>query len=165
MPPYFLYTIEQTAFSGWVRDSPSIFGFWFIISCHAIGMALLVGASAVIDLRILGVARDLPLSMLKRLYPIIWAGFWIQVISGAVLLIGYPTKSLMTPAFYVKIAFIAAAMVVMVRVARKLPPQASPEAPGLAHLKPLAIWSAILWFGAIAAGRLIAYTAKFITYP
>jgi hypothetical protein len=164
VPPYFLYTIEQTAFSGWVRDSPSIFGFWFIISCHAIGMALLVGASAVIELRILGVARDLPLSMLKRLYPIIWAGFWIQVVSGAVLLIGYPTKSLMAPAFYVKIAFIAAAMVVMVRMDKRLP-SADAGTPLLHQLKPLAVWSAALWLGAISAGRLIAYTAKYITYP
>lgn len=155
MPPAFLYTLEQTAFSMWVRDSPSLFGFWFIISCHAVGMALLVGASAVIDLRILGVAKDLPLSMLKRLYPIIWAGFWIQVVSGGVLLIGYPTKSLMAPAFYVKMAFIAAAMVVMVKLGQRMFEQA----------RSLAIWSMVLWFGAITAGRLIAYTAKYVTYP
>ena len=164
MPPAFLYTLEQTAFSMWVRDSPSLFGFWFIISWHALGMALLVGASAVIDLRILGVAKQLPLALLKRLYPVIWAGFWVQVISGVVLLIGYPTKSLTTPAFYVKIAMIAAAMVVMVRLARKLPVSLDETAP-IAQTRSLAVWSMVLWFGAISAGRLIAYTAKYVTYP
>ena len=164
MPPYFLYTIEQTALSVWVRDSPSLFAFWFIIAFHAIGMGLLVGSSAVIDLRILGVARELPLAMLRRLYPVIWAGFWIQIVSGTLLLIGYPTKQLTTPAFYVKMVLIAAAMVVMVRLGKRLPASLA-EAPAFEHARPLAIWSAVLWFGAIAAGRLIAYIATYITYP
>ena len=154
MPPAFLYSIEQSAFSMWVRDSPSIFGFWFIISVHAVGMGLLVGASVIVALRMLGVAPDLPLPVLKRLYPALWVGFWFQVVSGVVLFIGYPTKSFMTPAFWVKLVCIAAAMVVMVRLDRK------------AFVgRPLAIWSLVLWFGAITSGRLIAYTARYITYP
>ena len=152
LPPVFLQTIEQSAVSTWIRDTPSLVGFWFIISLHAIGMGLLVGASIVIGLRLLGVANDLPISALKRLYPIVWTGFWLQLVSGTVLLIGYPTKSLTSPAFYVKLALIAAAMVVMVRLARQ---------PG----RQLAILSLVLWFGAITAGRLIAYTAAYTMYP
>lgn len=125
---------------------------------------MLVGASVVIDLRILGVARELPLSMLKRLYPMIWAGFWIQVVSGVLLLIGYPTKSLTTQVFYIKLALIAAAMVVMLRLEKKLPSGLS-EAPMFVGGTPLALWSLILWFGAITAGRLIAYMAKYLAYP
>jgi hypothetical protein len=159
-----LRTIEESALSTWVRDSPSVFGFWFILSWHALGMAVLVGASAVIALRILGVARDVPLSTLRRLYPLIWAGFWVQVASGVLLLFGYPTKSLTTPAFYIKLAFIAAAMVLMVRIKNLLPP-ASGDTAAVVHVRPLAVWSLMLWFGAITAGRFIAYTAKYITYP
>jgi hypothetical protein len=163
LPPAFLGTIEDTAFSTWIRDSPSIFGFWFILSFHALGMALLVGASVVIGLRLLGVGRDLPVSALKRLYPIVWTGFWIQLVSGILLLIGYPTKSLMTPVFYAKIGFIAVAMVVMVRLQKKIPAAVADE-PTMASLRSLASWSLALWFAAITAGRLIAYTAKQITY-
>src|SRR2546430_17446161 len=89
--PLIFKTIEESGLSTWIRDSPSVFGYWFILSLHAIGMGLLVGASVVIDLRILGVARDLPLAPFKGLYRIIWTGFWIQVASGALLLIAYPT--------------------------------------------------------------------------
>ena len=127
-------------------------------------MAVLVGTSTVIDLRLLGVAKDLPLSMLKRLYPIVWAGFWLQVVSGIVLLIAYPTKSVTSPAFYVKLAFIAAATVVMVRLKRRLPSDVG-EVPLFARRRALAIWSLVLWFGAISAGRLIAYTAVYPMYP
>jgi hypothetical protein len=52
--PEFFLTIEESALSLWVRDNP----FWAILTIHAIGMALLVGASMVIALRLLGVARD-----------------------------------------------------------------------------------------------------------
>jgi len=127
-------------------------------------MAVLVGTSTVIDLRLLGVAKDLPLSMLKRLYPIVWAGFWLQVVSGIMLLIAYPTKSVTSPAFYVKLAFIAAATVVMVRLKRRLPSDVG-EVPLFARRRALAIWSLVLWFGAISAGRLIAYTAVYPMYP
>src|SRR5215510_13775306 len=111
--PLIFKTIEESGLSTWIRDSPSIFAFWFILSLHAIGMGLLVGASAVIDLRILGVARDLPLAPLKGLYRIIWIGFWIQLASGTLLLIAYPTKALTNLDFYLKLTLIALGVVVM----------------------------------------------------
>ena len=164
LPPAFLQTIEQSAVSVWLRDSPSLFAFWFILSIHAIGMALLVGTSTVIDLRLLGVAKELPLSTLKRFYPTIWTGFWLQVVSGLVLLVAYPTKSLTSPAFYIKLALIAAAMGVMARLKRRLS-SGDAEAARFTGGRPLALWSLVLWFGAIAAGRLITYTAAYSIYP
>jgi len=41
---------------------------------HTFGLALLVGANAVVDLRLLGVARAIPLAPLKRLFRIMWIG-------------------------------------------------------------------------------------------
>jgi hypothetical protein len=160
MPPVFLQTIENSAFSTLLRDSQSVFGYWMIIAFHAIGMGLLVGTSVLVALRWLGVARDLPLAALRLLYPLIWIGFWVQIVTGVLLMIAYPTKMFMTPAFYVKMACIAAGMVVMVKMERRLPTSGNAEAP-----PSLAIWSLALWAGALAAGRLIAYTATFITYP
>jgi hypothetical protein len=150
--------------SGWIRDSPSLFAFWFIISLHAIGMALLAGTSAVIALRLLGVASELPVAMLRRLFPLVWSGFWLQLVSGVILLIAYPTKSFTSPAFYVKLALIAAAMMVMARIDKRLS-AAGGGAPAFVRGAPLAIWSLALWFGAITAGRLIAYTAAYSMYP
>jgi hypothetical protein len=39
------------------------------------------------------------------------------------------------------------------------------EADMMARGATLAKWSLILWFGAITAGRLLAYTYKYLTYP
>ncbi len=158
-------TIEESGLSTWIRDSPSIFAFWFILSFHAIGMALLVGSSVVIDLRILGVAGDLPLSPLKGLYRVLWIGFWIQIVSGSLLLIGYPTKALTNPDFYIKLTLIAVAVVVMRRINRRVFSDSSlSESAMMMKGRILAVWSLILWTGAVTAGRLLAYTYNFLKY-
>jgi hypothetical protein len=164
--PQFLQTIEATGISSWVRDSPSFFGFWFILSVHAIGMALLVGASVVIDLRILGVARDLPLAPLKKLFTVLWAGFWIQFLSGGLLLIAYPTKSLTNIDFYVKIVLIVLALVITQMLKNRVFNDSGlSEADMMAKGRALAVWSLIFWFGVVTTGRLLAYTYTHVTYP
>ena len=163
--PVIFQTIEESGLSSWIRDSPSIFAFWFILSLHAIGMGLLVGASTVIDLRILGVAPDLPLSPLKGLYRIIWIGFWIQVISGSLLLIAYPTKALTNLDFYLKLTLIGLAVAVMQMMKKRVFGDASlTEAAMMAKGRSLAIWSLVLWVGAVTAGRFLAYTYSYIKY-
>jgi hypothetical protein len=160
--PEFLRTIEETGLSGWVRDDP----FWAILSIHAVGMALLCGASAIIALRILGFAKDLPLSPVSRLYGFVWWGFWIQVVSGLLLLIGYPTKSLTNPDFYLKLVLIAAGMVVMVMLKKRVfsDPGMS-EKDMMLRGKALAVWAIVFWVGAVTSARLLAYTYTYISYP
>ena len=163
--PLIFKTIEESGLSTWIRDSPSIFGFWFILSLHAIGMALLVGASLVIDLRLLGVARDLPLAPLKGLYRIIWTGFWIQVASGVLLLIAYPTKALTNPDFYIKLTFIGLAMTVMQMLKRRVFSDSTlSESVMIMKGKALALWSLIFWVGVVTAGRFLAYTYNYLKY-
>lgn len=160
--PQFLQTIEESSLSMWVRDNP----FWAILSAHALGMALLVGASTVADLRILGFARDLPLAPLKRLYGAIWVGFWIQLLSGSLLLIGYPTKSFTNYDFYLKMGLIVVAMVVKRQLQQRVfTDPALDEKQMMARGKTLALVSLLLWFGVVTAGRMLAYTYTYISYP
>jgi hypothetical protein len=160
--PEFLKTIEETGLSAWVRDDP----FWAILSIHAVGMALLCGASTIISLRLLGVAKDLPLAPLRRLYGFIWWGFWIQVVSGLLLLIGYPTKSLTNYDFYLKLVLIAAGMVVMVMLRKRVfsDPGMS-EKDMMLRGKALAVWAILFWVGAVTSARMLAYTYTYISYP
>ena len=156
--------IEETGLSIWIRESDSVFSFWFILSVHAIGMGLLVGASVLIGLRILGLAPDLPLAPLERFYRFIWVGFWIQVVSGILLLIGYPTKSLTNPVFYVKLTLIGLAMASMQMLWNRVFADSSlSEAAMVAKGRVFAVSSLIFWVGAITAGRLLAYTYSVLT--
>lgn len=155
----FLAWVEASALSQWVVTSPSIFAFPGILVLHAIGMGFAVGISAAMDLRILGVARGVPLAEMRRLLPFLWVGFWLNAASGLLLLIGYPTKALTNPVFYLKLILIAVAMTLVVRISRQAsdhPNAAASEFP--APLRRLAVISLVCWAGAITAGRLLAYT-------
>jgi hypothetical protein len=154
----FLVWLESTPLSQWVVGSDSMFAFPGILALHAIGMGLAAGLAAVLDLRILGVARGVPLTEFRRFQPVLWGGFWLNAVSGVLLLVGYPTKALTNPVFYLKLLLIAVAMVLFVRIDRLIR-SADPAAPPAARrLRRLAITSLMCWAGAITAGRLLAYT-------
>ncbi len=162
----FLIWLESTPLHNWIVESPSLFAFPGILALHAIGMGFAAGLSAAIDLRILGVAPRVPLHEMRRLLPILWAGFWLNAASGVLLLIGYPTKALTNPVFFLKLTLIAIAMVLVKRTSRYLAAdQASIESAALssARLQRLAMVSLACWAGAVTAGRLLAYTYTRLT--
>ena len=163
--PLILKAVEESGFSTWIRESPSPFAYWFFLTVHAIGMGMAVGASVVIDFRILGIAKDMPLSPLKGLYRIIWTGFWMQVVSGILLLIAYPTKAIMNPDFYIKLTLIGLAVAVMRMMHRRVFSDASMnEAAMMSKGRTLAICSLVLWMGVVTSGRMLAYTYSVINY-
>ena len=164
--PLFLQTIEETGFSTWLRESESPFAFYFILLFHTFGLALLVGANTVVDLRLLGVACGIPLAPLKRLFGIMWIGFAMNAATGVLLVIAYPTKSLTNIDFYIKLTLIGFAVWIMQRLKSRVFEDSSlSEETMMARGLGLAKWSLFLWFGAITAGRLLAYTYKYLTFP
>lgn len=163
--PLFLRSLEETNFSTWLRESNSIFAFYFVLLFHTFGLALLVGSNAIVDLRILGVAANLPLAPLKRFFSIMWLGFALNVITGILLVIAYPTKALTNPVFYLKLTFIALAVIVMQKTYTSVfgddgLSEEMMEVKGRA----LAKWSLVFWVAAITAGRLLAYTYSYLLY-
>jgi len=128
-------------------------------------MSLVVGANAVVDLRILGVASDIPLQPLKRLFAIMWTGLAINVTTGLLLLTAYPTKALTNPDFYVKLSFIALAVYTMYLMNTRVFGDTSlSEAAMIAKGKVMARWSLIFWLGAVGAGRLLSETSRYFFY-
>ena len=66
----------------------------------------------------LGFAPKLPVAPFERFFPIIWGAFWINAISGTVLLAADATAKLTSPVFGVKMLLIALAAVDMVLIRR-----------------------------------------------
>jgi hypothetical protein len=156
--------LEMTEFSVWVRESISVFAFPAILSVHTIGMGLVAGLNGAVDLRILGVAPRVPLMELKRFFPIIWFGFWIDAASGVALFIGYPTKAVTNPVFYLKLGFIALAIVALRAIGKRVfQDPALDRQPVPRRGKLLAGASLACWAGVITAGRLLAYTYHKLT--
>jgi hypothetical protein len=156
--------VEQSALSQWLIQSPSLFAFPGILSLHAIGMAFLVGANVAVDLRLLGFAPGVSVSGMERFFPIMHLGFWLNAVSGVLLLIAYPTKALTNPVFYLKLSFITLALLdtrlLRNQVLRDTRWDDQPIAP---RYKLLAVFSIALWIGAVTAGRLLAYTCVRLT--
>ena len=160
----FFASIEATALSAWIRESTSIWAFPMILSVHTIGMGIVAGLNAAVALRILGFASAVPLLELKKFLPVMWTGFWANAISGVLLLIGYPTKALTNPMFYLKLASIALAIVTVRSISRAV--LANPELdlkPAVPRYRRLAISSLTCWAVAITSGRLLAYTYSHLT--
>jgi hypothetical protein len=155
----FLIWLEATSLSVWVREYDSVFAFPAILSLHTLGMGFVAGLSAAIDLRILGFAPSVPLMEMRRFFPVIWAAFWLNAVSGVILLIGYPTKAVTNPVFYGKLAFIALAVVAFRSLRDTVFVDASLDLKSVPRKgKAVACASLVCWAGAITAGRLLAYT-------
>jgi hypothetical protein len=159
----FLIWLESTPLNQWIIGSPSLLAFPGILALHAIGMGFAAGLSTAIDLRILGVAPAVPLSEMRRLLPILWAGFWLNAVSGVLLLIGYPTKALTNPVFYLKLTLIAIAMVLVKRIGHQLTTAADATSTRSVRLRRMAMVSIACWAGAVTSGRLLAYTYTRLT--
>jgi hypothetical protein len=154
--------IEATALSTWLRESASLWVFPFVLILHTVGLAFVVGANVVVDLRLLGWVPAVPLPALRRYVWVMWAGFWVNAVSGVLLLLAYPTKALTNPLFYAKLTLIVVALFAARRIWTALREMATAGTPAVtavpANLRALAAVSLAAWAAAIPAGRLLAYT-------
>ena len=161
--PFFVW-LESTALSNWLVESPSVFAFPTVLALHTIGLGLLAGLNTALDLRILGVAPQIPVVEFRRFVPIMWLGFWLNAASGVLLLIAYPTKALTNPVFYLKLALLAVALLILAAVRRRVLVEATGTATSFpAGVRGLAATSLACWAGTIATGRLLAYTYSRLT--
>src|SRR4051812_10453546 len=155
----FLESIENSGFSTYIRETPSVLGYSTILAFHTFGMAFLVGLSGVIALRVLGIVPELPLKPLKNLMPMIIVGFWINAITGVVLTSLAARSLLSNWDFYVKLVAIAVALVGLQKMrGYAFRDQSAPDdAPSSAQARRWAKAMLFSWFIAVLGGRLTAY--------
>ncbi|MGD8808451.1 MAG: hypothetical protein PVG24_02540 [Gammaproteobacteria bacterium] len=151
--------IENSAFATFVRESPTLFGYTAVLSLHAIGLAIVAGVNAVVALRLLGIAREIPLRPVVKLFPLMYAGFWVNALSGVALLSANASGMLVNTMFWIKMVFIALAVAVMRVMRQTIFSDAALAGGGVenARGRQLAFASLVCWTGAIIAGRMTAY--------
>jgi hypothetical protein len=128
---------------------------------HFIGLVLLVGCVGAFDLRVLGVAKDLPAAPLQRLTPFAVLGFLINLATGVVFFAGNPAQYLDNVAFWLKMLFVVLAGVNALLfyvggVHRAIEHVGAGDDAPLAA-KVVAATSLLLWVGVIYWGRMLAY--------
>jgi hypothetical protein len=142
-----------------MRESTSILAFPTILALHTIGMAFVAGINAALAMRILGAARAVPVTEMRRFVPVMWCGFWVNLVSGVALLMGYPTKALTNPMFYLKLVLIAMALGLVKPIHKAVVSDPAGDSElQRTRSRMLAMASLACWALAITAGRLLAYT-------
>ena len=152
-----LTQLEQNGFSTWVRESNSLLAYPSVLFLHTMGMGFVAGISALIDLRLLGLASEVPLGGIRRVLPFMWAGFWLNLVTGLVLFMLDATTKAINPVFYTKLLLIAVAVTICVVQRKIFQDPLVDKKPMDTNGRLLAFVSIMCWAGAITAGRLLAY--------
>jgi hypothetical protein len=131
-----------------------------MLSAHAIGLAIMVGISFSLNLRMLGLYSAIPFSTMCKFVPIAWAGFIINLYTGLSLFMTQATTYITSGPFITKIAFIILGCVNL-HYTRKIIIREAENWESLSRPAPLAIGlaasSLVFWTAATITGRLIAY--------
>ena len=150
--------LEGTAIADAIRTS--IWMYPALESAHYIGLSFLIGGIMLIDLRLLGVAKSLPMGSMIGLLPWVWAGFLINAVSGTLIFIYGATNFGPNGAFQLKMALIVLAGInalLFTLIAARSGPEwiASGRVPG--SVKTIATASLVLWVSVATTGRWMAY--------
>jgi hypothetical protein len=139
-----------------MRESPSVWAFPTVLTLHTTGMAILVGASWLLDLRLLGIAaRNTPLSAFRWVFPAIYFGLILNLVTGVFLFIKNATTWGTALPFGVKMLLVVTSVVLLLPLRKYVDRGEVGDVGGNTRL--LAIASILAWTGAVTAGRLLAY--------
>lgn len=156
----FFRGLQDSAFTDWFLGSDSVWTYPTVLTLHTVGLAILVGASIVIHLRVLQVGTAVPLARLRPLYRFIWTGFAINLVSGLVLFVTQAADRVVDPIFYIKMGSIALALWLGSIVRRRAVDRPEVAVGEMRATKGLAVAALTLWTTAIVTGRLMAYLSK-----
>ena len=153
-----LVWLESLALSVWVHESPSIWAQPTVLTLHTMGMAVLVGASWVLDLRLLGVSRNIPLSAFRWVFRAIAISLFVNVVTGILLFAARATLWGTAFPFLLKILLVVASAATVLPLRSYVLHSTDGQRDVSSRARLLAIASIATWAAAITAGRLLAYT-------
>ncbi len=145
-----LVWIENTSLALWV--STSLWAYPFLLSAHITGLAVIVGILAMRDFHLLGFIDGVTEANFLELRKLAYCGFVINGVSGLMLFSSQASYLSTNLPFLTKLFFIGSGIFLASQIYKKIE-----KKQGRTSTKILAILSLVSWFGAIIAGRLIAY--------
>jgi hypothetical protein len=150
--------LEGTELSSWIRTE--LWGWPLALTLHALGTAVVVGFVLIIGLRLFRLFELIPLSSLVRVFPIVWAGLALQVLTGFVLWMTRPTRYISDGAFVFKVLLIVLGTVLAVKVFGQIRREADlSQAGGAVSSRAAAMAAAtlVVWCSVVIASRLTGY--------
>ena len=125
---------------------------------HFIGLALLLGVVLVVNLRMLGIGKNLPFAALHRMLPLGILGFGINSMTGMLFFIATPGQYTQNVAFFWKIVLVMLAGVNLLYLTMFDEPWAlGPGDDAPLTSKVIAASAIFLWVGVIYCGRMLPF--------
>jgi hypothetical protein len=124
---------------------------------------VLIGTAGLLDLRLMGFLRGLPIAPLRRLFPWMIGAFTVNVITGVLFFTGSPFQYAHNIAFGLKLLFITVAglnalLFTLTTAARTTAVGAGMDTPPMA--KVCGAISLFSWFAVLYFGRMLPYIGK-----
>jgi uncharacterized membrane protein len=140
-----------------------------LMALHFIGLAMIVGTVGILDLRMMGFLKQLPVAPLHRFMPWAMGGLAVNIATGLLAFIGQPDNYIYSGALWLKMLVLmllgvnAAAFYLTGVFNRVQPLQAGEDAPMSAKL--IAVSSLLLWIAMITFGRYIQLLSNTVRLP
>lgn len=154
----FIAWIENTGLAEIIRVSA--YGYPIMITLHSLGLAIMVGLSVVLSLRVLGYFSGIPFSSLYRLLKFAWVGFIINFLSGGLLFAASATTFIVHQIFLTKMLFVIVGAIfvgIMQGMLKTVLETGTADSAPPSNLKTIAWLTIGAWTVAMIAGRFIAY--------
>jgi hypothetical protein len=153
--------LEGSALGIAIRGA-GVWAYGLLNLAHILGVATLFGAILILDLRLIGAWRSVPLAAIARpAVPVAAAGFLLAAAAGMCMITTNATQYAGNAFLLVKFPAIALALanvVVLVRLpAWRARHEQEPQGRGRTQLAVAGAFSLLCWLAAVAAGRMIAY--------
>jgi len=154
-----MHTVEATGLGRFMREA--LWAYPATEALHIVGIGLLFGSVAIVDLRLIGLGRRVPVSALAG-FAVPWslAGFVLAAATGLLMFTAHAAEFLTLPVFILKMGLILAgginAAILHAGVLGDTRAwdigATTPRAAKVAGALSIA-----LWVGVVACGRLLAY--------
>ena len=155
-----VHAIEASGVARWMREA--LWAYPAVEAVHIIALGTLFGSILIVDLRLMGLSREVSASKLAR-HALPWtvAGFAVAMVSGLLMFTAHAEDFLTNGVFLLKMGLILAAGVNAgllhtgaFRTVGRWDTVALPPV----GVRAAAALSIVIWIAVIACGRLLAYT-------
>jgi hypothetical protein len=149
--------LESTSIAVWLAESPSVWAMPTVLTLHTTGMAVLVGASWLLDLRLLGINRNVPLSAYRWVFRAVAISLVLNLITGVLLFMKNATTWGTALPFLMKMVFVVCSAATILPIRKYVLSRNDASEEVTSNIRMLAIVSIAAWTAAVTAGRLLAY--------
>jgi hypothetical protein len=152
----FYHSVTATAFSQFIQRTHGMIASIQMVHITCLACVFALGLALALKLAGGGFDSESLDSLSRRFVPAIWIFVALLLVTGALLIIAEPVRSLPKPVFYIKMALIVLALIMTSAIAARAHRAPRAGATTLAS-KAVAVVYMLVWCSIIIAGRMIAY--------